>query len=148
MNEINLVIKLAQLPDEMPAIVTIRQAVFQVEQGVSAALEFDGLDETSDHILAYTDGEAIGTTRIRYLDSTTAKIERVAVLASFRSRGIGRTMMTAALQVLASKNISVAKLHAQIYAKDFYGRLGFQPVGNPFDEAGIPHIAMIRMCLD
>lgn len=144
MSELNLVIRLAQLPDEMSAIVAVRQAVFQVEQGVDPDLEFDGLDADSDHLLAYINGEAIGTTRIRYLDSTTAKIERVAVLAPFRSKGIGKAMMEAVLQVLVTKNIPVVKLHAQIHVRDFYTRLGFEPVGNPFDEAGIPHIAMIK----
>ena len=35
-------------------------------------------------------------------------------------------------------------LHAQRSAEDFYLRLGFAPRGEPFEEAGIPHIEMSR----
>jgi predicted GNAT family N-acyltransferase len=33
-------------------------------------------------------------------------------------------------------------LHAQRSAQGFYHRLGFLPQGEPFEEAGISHIAM------
>jgi hypothetical protein len=35
----------------------IRRAVFQQEQGVEEALEFDGLDELCSHLLAYSGTE-------------------------------------------------------------------------------------------
>jgi predicted GNAT family N-acyltransferase len=35
-------------------------------------------------------------------------------------------------------------LHAQRTAEGFYRRLGFTPQGEPFEEAGIPHIEMRR----
>lgn len=56
----NLVIKTAELPQEMLAIQSIRQAVFQAEQGVEPELDFDGKDETSEQIIAYLDSKAIG----------------------------------------------------------------------------------------
>jgi predicted GNAT family N-acyltransferase len=34
------------------------------------------------------------------------------------------------------------ELHAQRTARDFYARLGFEPQGAPYGEAGIPHINM------
>jgi predicted GNAT family N-acyltransferase len=35
-------------------------------------------------------------------------------------------------------------LHAQRSAEEFYRGLGFQPTGEPFEEAGISHIEMAR----
>jgi ElaA protein len=35
-------------------------------------------------------------------------------------------------------------MHAQCAVADFYRRFGFAPVGEPFDEDGIAHIAMVR----
>lgn len=89
----NLVIKIAELPEEFTAIKAIRKSVFQEEQGVDPALEFDGKDEMSDHLIAYLNVEAVGTARIRYLDDKTAKVERLAVLSTARGKGIGKKIM-------------------------------------------------------
>ena len=138
----NLVIKVADLPKEFPAIQAIRISVFQQEQGVDPALEFDGKDDISDHLIAYLDGEAVGTTRIRYLDEKTAKIERLAVLSTARGQGIGKKIMVEALQVIASKNIPEVVIHAQEYVKSLYQKLDFVEEGEIFQEAGIAHVIM------
>lgn len=138
----NLVIRVAELPEEFPAIQAIRISVFQQEQGVDPALEFDGKDDISDHLIAYLDGEAVGTTRIRYLDEKTAKIERLAVLSIARGQGIGKKIMVEALQVIASKNIPEVVIHAQEYVKSLYQKLDFVEEGEIFQEAGIAHVIM------
>ncbi|MEH1909711.1 GNAT family N-acetyltransferase [Nostoc sp.] len=138
----NLVIKVAELPQEFPGIQAIRIAVFQQEQGVDPALEFDGKDEISDHLIAYLNGEVVGTTRIRYLDERTAKIERLAVLSTARGQGIGKKIMIKALEVIANKNIPEVVIHAQEYVKDLYKKLDFVEDGEIFEEASIPHVKM------
>jgi predicted GNAT family N-acyltransferase len=35
-------------------------------------------------------------------------------------------------------------IHAQEYVKDLYYKLGFEKVGESFEEAGISHIKMIK----
>ncbi|WP_445634146.1 N-acetyltransferase domain-containing protein [Nostoc sp. DSM 114161] len=138
----NLVIQVAKIPEEFPAIAAIRKSVFQEEQGVDPALEFDGKDETSHHLIAYLDNKPVGTTRIRYLDDATAKIERLAVLSIARGQGIGKKIMENALLFLASKNIREVVIHSQEYIKDLYQKLGFVEEGEIFEEAGIPHVKM------
>jgi predicted GNAT family N-acyltransferase len=126
------------------AIQKIRHQVFQLEQGVDPALEFDGLDETAIHLLAQQESEPIGTTRIRFLSNQLAKIERVSVLASRRGQGIGRRLMETAIALISEKGIPEIKINAQIQVCSFYQNLGFEPWGEIFDEAGIPHIEMRR----
>ncbi|MEH2384665.1 MAG: GNAT family N-acetyltransferase [Nostoc sp.] len=138
----NLVIKVAELPQEFPAIQAIRIAVFQEEQGVDAALEFDGKDAISEHLIAYLNDEVVGTARIRYLDDKTAKIERLAVLSTARGQGIGKKIMENALEVIANKNIPEVVIHAQEYVKDLYKKLDFVEEGEIFEEASIPHLKM------
>ncbi|MEH1927057.1 GNAT family N-acetyltransferase [Nostoc sp.] len=138
----NLVIKVAELPQEFPAIQAIRIAVFQEEQGVDAALEFDGKDVISEHLIAYLNDEVVGTARIRYLDDKTAKIERLAVLSIARGQGIGKKIMENALEVIANKNIPEVVIHAQEYVKDLYKKLDFVEEGEIFEEASIPHVKM------
>lgn len=138
----NLVIKVAKIPEDFPAIAAIRKSVFQEEQGVDPALEFDGKDETSDHLIAYLDNKAVGTTRIRYLNEKIAKIERLAVLSTARGQGIGQKIMENALLFIASKNIEEIVIHSQEYVKNLYLKLGFLEEGEIFEEAGIPHVKM------
>ncbi|MEH2253730.1 GNAT family N-acetyltransferase [Nostoc sp.] len=141
----NLVIKVADLPEEFPAIAAIRKSVFQEEQGVDPALEFDGKDEISQHLIAYLDEKAVGTTRIRYLDEKTAKIERLAVLSTVRGQGIGKKIMENALEVIANKNIREVVIHSQEYVKRLYHKLNFVEEGEMFEEAGIPHVKMRKV---
>ena len=142
MNQITL--ELVGYIDKISEINPIRVQVFQVEQGVDPALEFDGLDETAEHILAYLDNQPVGTLRIRYLDNQLAKIERLAVLSAARGQGIGRKLTEKAIEVIEQKQISKVKIHAQEYVKGLYEKLGFEQVGDIFEEAGIPHVKMIK----
>jgi len=135
-------IKVADFDRDFAAISAIRTQVFQVEQGVDAALEFDGKDQTATHFLAFIGDEAVGTVRIRSLDLQTAKLERLAVLPNLRKHGIGRKIVETVLQFLANKNIADLRIHAQIAVVSFYQKLGFVTEGEEFDEAGIPHIKM------
>ena len=132
-------------PGHLEIIKAIRHQVFEVEQGVDPALEFDGKDESAHHLLAYLNDEPVGTLRIRYLDQYTAKIERLAVLASARGLGIGQKLMEKALEFIALTSIEKVTVNAQEYVKNLYLKLGFEVVGESFDEAGIPHIKMEKI---
>ena len=140
----DLEIKEVNYFQEISAIQYIRTKVFQEEQNISHSLEFDGLDETAIHLLAYIDSNPIGTARIRKLTDQKAKIERLAVIKEFRNQKVGRKLMEAALRILAINNYKIAVVHAQEYIKNLYLQLGFEQVGNTFIEAGIPHVKMIE----
>lgn len=123
----------------------IRYAVFQIEQGVDAALEFDGKDAECQHLIAYQNEEAVGTTRLRELNTTTLKIERLAVIPAARKQGIGTALMQAAIQWGRDRDYTQITLNAQSYIQSLYLKLGFEPVGEEFLEAGIVHIKMIQI---
>ena len=141
-SSIPCLIKVAQFDRDFAAIAAVRTSVFQIEQGVSAALEFDGLDQAATHFLACDGDRAIGTARVRFLDGHTAKLERLAVLPNFRKHGVGRKIVETALEFLAGKNITDLRIHAQISVVAFYQKLGFVTEGEAFEEAGILHIKM------
>jgi predicted GNAT family N-acyltransferase len=132
-------------PSNKATINHIRVKVFQEEQGVSEELEFDGLDATAIHLLAYLDNEAVGTTRIREIDRRTVKIERLAILIEARGQGIAKKLMKTAIEIAIDKNYQIIIVHAQEYIKNLYARLGFEQIGNTFTEAGIAHVKMIKI---
>ncbi|MEM8949561.1 MAG: GNAT family N-acetyltransferase [Pseudomonadota bacterium] len=124
------------------AAFAIREAVFITEQRIDPSVDFDGLDDQADHMLATQAGHAVGTLRLRTIGDGTAKIERVAVLKSARGQAIGAAMVDAALHHLRLSGFREAKLHAQTHTLDFYAKHGFVAFGEDFDEDGIPHRAM------
>lgn len=140
----SLQIETVEYQDKIVAIERIRIKVFQQEQGVSAELEFDGKDASAIHLLAYLDNKAVGTARIREIDASTAKIERLAVLPEARKQGIGRKLMITALKTISDRDKSSVIVHAQEYIASLYQQLGFVIVGERFNEAGISHVKMVK----
>jgi predicted GNAT family N-acyltransferase len=140
-----LVIKIADSASELPQVYRIRYLVFQIEQGVDPALEFDDKEADSQHILAYWQGNPVGTARIRMLNPQTGKVERVAVLPEARGLGIGKKLMEKAIEFLKTVNAAEVQINAQEQVRDFYQKLGFEPEGAVFEEAGIPHVKMRKL---
>ena len=139
----SLQIETVKYQDEIAAIKHIRTQVFQKEQGVSPELEFDGLDADAIQFLAYLNGKAVATARIREIDADTVKIERLAVLPEYRKQGIGKQLMESALSVSRLDKSQVI-VHAQEYIASLYQQLGFEVVGERFGEAGIDHVKMVK----
>jgi predicted GNAT family N-acyltransferase len=73
-----------------------------------------------------------------------AKIGRMAVRQTVRGSGVGRAVLDALLQAAKQRGDREAVLHAQLSAAPFYVRAGFTTRGPVFDEAGIPHVEMVR----
>jgi YbgC/YbaW family acyl-CoA thioester hydrolase len=123
---------------------TIRRAVFTDEQGIAATLDEDGADAGALHALAINRlGEPLATGRVVLQPDGAAKIGRMAVIGSMRGTGIGGQVLHSLLNAAKSRGDPGALLHAQASAVPFYRRHGFVADGEPFDEAGIAHQAMV-----
>jgi predicted GNAT family N-acyltransferase len=127
-------------------LVKIRTDVFMHEQQVSAADEWDGLDENAQHFLVSYTGQAVGCARLLFEEQdgkTLCHIGRVAILKPFRGKGLGHELI--AFVISHCKKIapeSSIYLHAQTDRRRFYETLGFVAEGDVFMDAGIPHISM------
>ncbi len=127
------------------AAAAIRTTVFVDEQGIPAALEWDAADARCGHALARNRlGMALATGRLLDHAPGVAKIGRMAVLPSLRGSGVGRQVLDALMQAARARGDGSVLLHAQASAAPFYQRAGYSVDGAPFDEAGIPHLAMRR----
>lgn len=142
----SITIKLVETEKEITDAREVRRQVFQLEQGISSELDFDGKDRESDHVVVYLDKKPVGTVRLRYLDEgkKNVKVERMAVLSNVRGQHIGQKMMEYSLEYLKSKGIKDVILRAQAHAKGFYERFGFVQKGEAFEEAGIEHVEMVK----
>jgi len=132
--------------EDLSKAYSIRFEVFVVEQKVAIDLEFDEYEETSHHYLALSEkGEAIGTARWR-VTQKGIKLERFAVLKSFRKKGVGYSLVKKVLQDIKnqkSTDKNLIYLHSQIDAMPLYKQFGFEEIGNTFEECGILHKEMI-----
>ena len=127
----------------MAAVYALRRDVFVFEQHIPQELELDEDDKVATHVAALLDGRVIASLRI-VVHGPTAKIGRMAVAASSRKTGVGRTLMEFAEALVADRGLAKIVLGAQLTACDFYKRLGYVEEGPTFADAGLPHVMMSK----
>lgn len=127
---------------ELKQAFSIRIRVFVREQGVPAEIELDEDDRRATHLLASVGGKPVGTARL-VITNAKAKIGRMAVLKSYRGKGLGKALLKRAVELARKRRAKLIYLHAQVSVVGFYKKMGFRPVGRVFMEAGIPHRKML-----
>lgn len=126
-------------------ILAFRQDILVVEQA-SAYPDLDFVDLRARHLVV-TDGEdgpPLGYLRaMAPAEGGPASFGRVVVAAAARRGGLGAAMVAAALELLERDHPDAEVLiGAQAHLEPFYGRFGFVPEGEPYDDGGIEHIHM------
>ena len=139
MSEQAFSVVVADWPRDRSALSEIRRKVFIEEQGVPEALEWDDGDSQALHLLALDRNDRpIGTARLL----PSGQIGRMAVLKSWRRRGVGSALLTALFEAARAGDYPPLFLNAQLTALCFYERQGFNAEGDVFLDAGIPHRRM------
>jgi ElaA protein len=137
-------------PDDLYAIVRLREAVFIVEQNCPYH-DADGRDPRAWHLLGWTRGSVerslvayarVFEPGVRYAEGS---IGRVATAREVRRTGVGRRLMAEALRRLETlvpgQKIKIA---AQQRLEEFYAGFGFTTASPPYEEDGIMHVDMVR----
>lgn len=139
--------KVVQTKDTLSTIyldaVRIRNQVFVVEQGVPLTREIDKDEAHCVHFVLYSDEKKpCGTVRLLPLENGKMKLQRMAILAEYRHQGIGKILVEEAEAFSKKQGYNTIILGAQATAEAFYEKLGFQEYGEPFEDAGMPHVHM------
>jgi predicted GNAT family N-acyltransferase len=134
--------KFVESDDELKQAFQVRRLVFVEEQGISEEIELDDYDREALHMVVQYGKRIIGTARVIFPTPGVAKIERMAILKTFRRKGIGSKIISFINGKLMSRRISRVIIHAQCSAIPFYKSCGFIESGGLFYEAGIPHVKM------
>lgn len=160
--ESRLEVRPVRTPGDWDAARRIRTVVFIDEQACPPEEEWDAHDDTSRHLLGFAPGSdtrdpalAVAVSRWRSVGwgepgasfaerRIVAKLERFAVLAEARGAGYGRDLVAATMQDAARAGFSTFILNAQAHLEGFYESFGFASTGRRFEEAGIPHVEMVR----
>jgi predicted GNAT family N-acyltransferase len=134
-------IREARDADERQALLTLRHDVFVDEQGVPLDLEIDEHDETAVHIVAFEDGELLGTCRVLQAGEQ-AKFGRLVVARHARGRGIGAALLAEAERRARGMGCDHMVPAAQTSAMGLYERAGYTARGDVYLDAGIEHVTM------
>ncbi|MFF3843912.1 GNAT family N-acetyltransferase [Streptomyces sp. NPDC002328] len=149
-------VRVAEDPADLEACFALRKEVFVGEQGVPEDIEYDAYDAGAVHVLAIReDGVPLGTGRLLHGEAAAAKTDdagpsvgslgRLAVAKEARGLGVGAALVRGIEDAARARGLTAVDLHAQTHALEFYERLGYEPYGPEFPDAGIPHRAMRRV---
>jgi len=127
----------------------LRSEVFFLEQKIDEE-EFDTADRdpTTLHLwISDYEGMAAYLRIVHNPDQAVShdgiadSLGRMVVRKSARGRGLAQVLMARALEIAGDKPLY---LHAQDYVTSLYAKFGFERRGELFQEAGIPHVVMVR----
>ncbi|MFM7710688.1 MAG: GNAT family N-acetyltransferase [Ferruginibacter sp.] len=131
--------------EQLYALLRLRATVFIVEQQC-VYQDLDNKDQSSLHLLGYQAETLVAYARILPpgLSYREASIGRVVTSPQARKHGFGKGLMKEAIRFCQHRYHGVGiRISAQEYLLGFYGDLGFEAVGEPYLEDGIPHVEMI-----
>ncbi|MFB2582477.1 GNAT family N-acetyltransferase [Herbiconiux sp. P15] len=133
--------------DELYAFIKVRTDVFYVEQKVDDS-ELDWRDAEPATLHYWIASEGVTAAYLRVLEDAEPEhadarrvIGRVVVHPQHRGRGLARLLLA---RVIDDWGNEAMMLHAQSYIAQLYQEVGFEPFGEEYLEAGIPHLSMYR----
>ncbi|WP_172194199.1 GNAT family N-acetyltransferase [Saccharibacillus qingshengii] len=134
--------------NQLQRCLAVRREVFIEEQQVPEDLEIDDYDRigsAAGHVLLSAGDEDAAAGRFTPYKDGAAKMQRVAVRAAYRGRGVGRLLMEALETAARRAGYRSAVLDSQCQAEGFYQSLGYRTVpGEPFYDACILHVRMVK----
>lgn len=135
--------------DEFFEIARVRTEVFFLEQRIDEE-ELDERDreETTEHVWIADDRGVAAYLRV-VVDAQPQEgnrdarrlVGRVVTRADRRGQGLARRLIEYVIERHGHEPLA---LHAQSYIQPLYAALGFEPYGDEYVEAGIPHVSMYR----
>lgn len=123
----------------------IRRAVFVQEQGFFEGSDRDARDEdpSTVKVIALYGSVAGGAVRLYPLDEPGSwKGDRLAVLSTFRPRGLGAHLVRFAVRTAGERGGELMVAHVQPRNVAFFRKLGWHTVGEPVDYVGHAHQEM------
>lgn len=133
--------------DELYGILQLREAVFTFEQKVEEE-DLDGEDQPAYHIFIKKGAQVVACGRFFTPGSRYDKsiyFGRFVVAKDHRGQGLAQKIFQGFMDYATHHYPeSEITLSSQCYIKGFYEKYGFQVIGEPYDEAGIDHIKMLK----
>jgi len=122
----------------------LRWRVLRAPLGHSLQATRFPFEDESLHLLALDAGAVVGCVLFHPEGPDSGRLFQMAVEPVRQGQQLGRQLVRALEAEVARRGFGTVTLHARDTAVGFYARLGYQVVGEPFVEVGIPHRHMRR----
>lgn len=130
---------------ELYDIMHLRQEVFALEQNCLYQ-DLDYRDQAAMHLFGVKNNKMVAYLRLfpkGILFPDAISFGRVLTVSSERNKGLAKEAMNQVINFLNRQfNDDPIIISAQLYLKEFYSKYGLKPVGEAYNEDGIPHIEM------
>jgi predicted GNAT family N-acyltransferase len=77
-------------------------------------------------------------------DIKEVQVRHVAVSESYQGKGSGLVLLSEMEKAMRAKGFCKFYLNSRMHISGFYKKAGYLPVGDEFDEIGVPHIKMVK----
>jgi ribosomal protein S18 acetylase RimI-like enzyme len=128
---------------EYDEAVALRDRVLRRPLGLTFQPEQLSAEWSDLHLAAFLpSGEMVGILLLTPATVVEVKMRQVAVAPEQQGQGIGAVLVRASEAEAVKRGFTKMVLHARETAVPFYLRLGYQTVGERFEEVTIPHFRM------
>jgi predicted GNAT family N-acyltransferase len=86
--------------------------------------------------------ELVGTLTFRHLDNKLLKMRQLAISEQYQGKQLGKRLVQFAEEWALRRGYEKIELSARVPVVEFYVKLGYQKVGEEFEEVGIAHRKM------
>lgn len=130
--------------------IELRRRVLRLPLGIDFTSSELASESDQIHLAAFNKGELLAVLLFKICSVKTAcglKMRQVAVEPSKQGTGIGKALVGFSEQWALDHGYTYIELHARKTAQPFYLSLGYQTVGDDFEEVGIPHVRMEKQLI-
>lgn len=128
---------------EYDEAVRLRYDILRRPLGLEYTPEQLAAEYSEIHLAAFdAAGRLIAYLNLTPVAPDIVKMRQVAVESVLQGKGIGKLLVGASEQLAKHLGYKEISLHARDTAVPFYLKLGYERVGEPFEEVTIPHFKM------
>ncbi|MFA6058425.1 MAG: GNAT family N-acetyltransferase [Taibaiella sp.] len=126
-------------------VIDLRQRVLRAPLGLD--IHNDDLEAEIEQIIFIYEKDNVvkGCVLLQQYDADTFKLRQMAVDTTEQGKGIGMELVNAADLYAVNFGKSRIMLHARETAIPFYEKLGYEVIGEPLTEVGLPHRIMEKL---
>lgn len=127
---------------EYAATVVLRNEILRKPLGLQFTDEQLRAESNDHHIACFLDGCIVACLVLTPQDDGVVRMRQVAVVADRQRKGIGAALVRYCEQYAEEQGYREVVAHARDTAVPFYEKLGYEVIGDRFNEVGIPHVTV------
>lgn len=129
---------------EYEETVALRDDILRRPLGLTFTPESLAGEASEIHIACYSGNQLVGCLILVPLANGALKMRQVAVADLAQGQGVGKAMVEFSENFARNNGFSSMTMHARETAVQFYLKLGYEVIGERFEEVSIPHFKMAK----